>query len=80
MKKRIEILAKRLEEHNRENVTLAKQNDTVDQKMEQAKDELQRMRGALRKKDDELQARSKEFHEYKEKTQRELQEKTEQIS
>jgi hypothetical protein len=48
-----------LEEHNRENLNLAKQNDTVDIKMEQAKDEMQRLKGSLRKKEEELQARTR---------------------
>jgi predicted nuclease with TOPRIM domain len=53
LRKRIEVISKRLEEHNRENLNLAKQNDTVDIKMEQAKDEMQR------KKEEELQARTR---------------------
>jgi hypothetical protein len=48
-----------LEEHNRENFNLAKQNDSGDIKMEQAKDEMQRFKGSLRKKDEELQSRTR---------------------
>jgi predicted nuclease with TOPRIM domain len=59
LRKRIEVISKRLEEHNRENLNLAKQNDTVDIKMEQAKDEMQRLKGSLRKKEEELQARTR---------------------
>jgi predicted nuclease with TOPRIM domain len=59
LRKRIEVINKRLEEHNRENLNLAKQNDTVDMKIEQAKDEMQRLKGSLRKKEEELYARTR---------------------
>jgi len=53
------VLSKRLEQHGRENQHLAKQNDSVDMKIEQTKDELQRAKGSLRKKEEELQARTR---------------------